>query len=290
VDGREVAILEEELSRRLEVELARLPVRPLEVYLSPAPRKGAMKRVFDIAAMSGLTVVLIVAALGAGQLLRAAREQPAGASGQPSSELRHKSGVVLLGPADQTAVKPLPEPLAKALSDAQELARDNPDLFGYPYADRSTGELVLSPVNAEGQSLAHRWTPRGAEAIAVTRRTRLVDRSYAQLEAIRHEAIGPGVAGLPDGDAIQATSQDDEHNRVLIIITRMSDPLLFALAARYGTEAIEVRLDPSFGPFQSLSQEESVRDELLIGASAVFFLVATFALVATLLMRRRARE
>lgn len=238
--------------------------------------------------IASATVLLLAAALGAGQLLGRIRSQGPTAAANPTSvEPRHSSGLVLLGPLDRDAIHPLPEPLAGALSEAQELARNNPHLFGYPYADRKTGELVLSPANAAGEALAQRWTPKDAEALAVPRRVRVVDRSYARLEAIRHEAIGPGAADLPDADAIQATAQDDEHNRVLIIITRMSDPLLFALAARYGTEAIAMRLDPNFGPFVSLggNRDATLSAFAILGAAVLL----AFAAVAVALMRRRAR-
>jgi hypothetical protein len=232
-----------------------------------------------------VTALVLIGALGLGQVVRSLREQPAAASG----ESRHPSGLIVLGPADVTNLHPLNEGLAKALSDAQELAKKNPDLFGYPYADRVTGELVLTPVTSEAEALARQWTPLGAQALAVRRRTEVVDRSYARLEAIRRDAIGAGTAGLPDNDAIQATTQDDEHNRVLIIMNRLSDPLLFALAARYGTEAIEVRVDPRFGPFESIAGR-GASEAMSVGAVAVAAGVAIAALIFLLLNWRRGKQ
>jgi hypothetical protein len=238
--------MENELSERLEAELARLRVLPLQTYLDRAQQQGAGRRVFKAGTAVVATVLLFATALVVGQLLTRARDLvPARPGASSEVEVRHASGLLLLGPLDRTAIRPLPTPLAKALNDAQALARSNPDLFGYPYADRRSGELVLSAVGAAGQALGQRWTPEGGEARAVPRRIRLVDRSYGELERVRHEAIGPGAAGLPDADLIWMTAQGDEINRVIVVISRMSDPLLFALASRYGSELVAVRVEPA---------------------------------------------
>lgn len=66
--------------------------------------------------------------------------------------------------------------------------------------------------------------------------------SWQKLEGIKDEAISLGNA-LPDSEAIVQTEPDEEHNRVIITIDRLSDPLLNALAARYGTTDIAIRVN-----------------------------------------------
>jgi hypothetical protein len=166
------------------------------------------------------------------------------ASPPPLATGRDPSGLIVLPALDRTGIAQLPEPLAKALSDAQSFARKNPAIVGYPYADRTTGELVLSAATPSGTAAWQGWRPDGIAAAAVRRRVRTVATSYARLETIRFEAIGPGAANLPDSGLIYMTTQDDENNRVLIVVDHRSDALFAALAARYGTEAIAVRVEP----------------------------------------------
>lgn len=150
----------------------------------------------------------------------------------------------------------MPEPLAIAVHDARELAEREPNAFGYPYADRLTGTLVLSPVNAAGEASAQRWTPR-PEAAGVPRTVRKVNRGYAELERIRHEAIGPGVAAIPDSKLIWMSTADEERNRVILTVDRISNALLQGLASRYGTEVIAIRVQQNPG-IKSLSRQSDV--------------------------------
>ena len=164
---------------------------------------------------------------------------------------RHPSGIEIVPPLDVPAIVAqgqMPLPLAMAVTDAITLAESQPDNFGYPYMDRTTGTLFVSAATAAGNQTASSWTPR-PQALSVRRTTRSVTRSYRALERIRHEAIGPGAADLPNGKLIWMTTADEEKNRVLIVIDHLDDPLLFALAGRYGTDAIAVRIqkNPGFG-------------------------------------------
>lgn len=70
-----------------------------------------------------------------------------------------------------------------------------------------------------------------------------VDRSFRQLQDIQHGVVPP--KDLPDGDAIYTIHPDTRRNATVITIDRLSDPLLRALAARYGTAAIVIRIDPN---------------------------------------------
>jgi hypothetical protein len=106
----------------------------------------------------------------------------------------------------------------------------HPSDLAYPWVDPATGEVVLDTVTSKGRSLAGRH------------RARAVTRSMADLDRIRHGAIGPGAADLPDSDAIYMTSTDAEHNRVVVTVDRRSERLVRALARRYGSQAVAVRV------------------------------------------------
>lgn len=164
---------------------------------------------------------------------------------------QHPSGLELLPPLDLKAIATrgqIAELLGTAWEDALTLAQAEPDAFGNPFADRTTGRLVLTPTNAAAAARAQAWLPR-ASVRTVPRAVRTTTRSYAQLEKIRNEAIGPGAADLPNGQLIWSTYMDEESNRVVISIDHIDDALLFALAARYGTQAIVIRVEknPGFG-------------------------------------------
>jgi hypothetical protein len=182
------------------------------------------------------------------------------AGSSPQVERRHSSGLLVLGPGVVHA-QPVVEDLAKAWSDAMWLARDNPDVLGYPWADEASGQLVVSVVMPAGEALVLQWAASGAQTKGpkpikllpprVAFRLRTVDRSYAQLERIKHDATFLVQAGLPDANAIYKTAPDFQHNRIIVTVDRTSDPLFAALASRYGTQAVAVRVEPNpprFGP------------------------------------------
>lgn len=124
------------------------------------------------------------------------------------------SGLVIVPPLDRASIQQLPRSVAQALSDANAHARANADDLGYPYVDRTTNTLVLSAATPRGESLLQQWTPTPAAA-TVPRRVRTVTASYTRtrLEAVRHEAIGPGVAALPDSALIYMTTQVHDDTR-----------------------------------------------------------------------------
>ena len=182
-------------------------------------------------------------------------------------ENRHLSGIVLLPPLDIAEIVrqgPIYEPLGKAWSDALELAGQSPDVFGYPWADRAKGELVIAIVNAQGEAIARSWMKSAAsQALGGKRapnllppqvpvRFRTVDRSFRQLETIKNEAIGRGAAGFAGENRIWESGVDGEHERVVLTTDRVVDAFLFALAKKYGTEIVAVRVDPHAGSSTTL--------------------------------------
>lgn len=171
---------------------------------------------------------------------------------------RHSSGLQILGGVASTAAaSPLTESLARAWSDALLLADANPEQVGYPWADSANGVLVFPAVNVAGEAVIRQWIQAGAQvtrlkagqahAVRLLRpqvpvRAPSVSRSYGQLERIKDDATHLVRAGLPDADAIFQTEPDYEHNRVIVTVDRRSDALLAALANRYGTDALAVRI------------------------------------------------
>ncbi|MFF5225504.1 hypothetical protein [Dactylosporangium sp. NPDC000521] len=156
----------------------------------------------------------------------------------PAPAHRHASGLLVAAP-QTTPPKAAPDTVATALHDAWERAEQHPDLLGYPWADASG--VVVDGVGAAGERFAQQF--RSARGPAAALRTRTVKRSFAQLEALKHEIIGLTSADVPDGETIWETVPDGAGNRVIVTVERESDALLNALAKRYGTEAIVVRVD-----------------------------------------------
>lgn len=78
-----------------------------------------------------------------------------------TGDLRDPSGLAVV-PSSFALPRAAPEPLAKAWSDALSLARDNPEDFGYPWADVSTGQLVVSIARSNGQVIVASWASAGA--------------------------------------------------------------------------------------------------------------------------------
>jgi hypothetical protein len=207
---------------------------------------------------------LVALVLAVTPALVAAWALPASADGP---EQHHPSGLVLLPPRDIAAIVrqgPMPEPLARAWSDARLLAEQNPDVLGHPWADRAKGELVIAVVNPQGEAIARSWMARGAaQAVSkptprllpptVAVRFRTTEHSFRQLETIQHEAIGKGAAGYNGDNRIWSSGVEEEHQRVVLETDRVVDPFLFALAKKYGSEVIAVRVDPHAGPFTTTS-------------------------------------
>src|SRR5438552_12021853 len=122
-------------------------------------------------AITGLVVLATVS-------VRAAAWPWPAAGGQA----RHSSGVVLLGPIDYDAIRNAQSfegPLRRAWSDSFTLAQLEPDLFGYPWADRTAGELVVSVAEARGVEIVEPMGAVGATGSVAEARRAIHDRSAA---------------------------------------------------------------------------------------------------------------
>jgi hypothetical protein len=216
----------------------------------------------------------------------------------PRPEVRHASGLALATPLSRCFDQPAYEPLNKAHSDARLLAESHPNDFGYPWDDRVKRELVVSVTGPTGEALARAWMASGATYTSGTKgtflpqpavpvRIRTVVRSYAHLAQLMDDIIAATRAGLPDSSEIRSLGPDDEHDRVVIEVQHLSDALATALASRFGTEAIAVRIDPTLGPFTNIAQrlDQGAVDPVIV---AVLLVGSALGVVLVVfLMRRR---
>lgn len=191
-------------------------------------------RIARTAAASGLVVASVLSACSLG----------------PCVERRHETGLLLVC---QDEFKDMPEELKGAASFAWDLAEVNPDAFGFPWPNPDTGEIEVRIAGASGEAIAREWIagnakrpgpkPMDIRRPEVPVKFTTVDRSFRQLTDIQHGAVP--ATGLPDGDAIWSTGSDRRRNATVITMDRLSDPLLRALASRYGTAAIVIRVEPN---------------------------------------------
>ncbi|GIH03291.1 hypothetical protein Rhe02_13580 [Rhizocola hellebori] len=159
-----------------------------------------------------------------------------GATGYAAAEEpRHQSGIALVGPADLHPARPA-EAAAEAFSAAYQLALEHPQEFGYPWLDPKTGSVSVAVTGSAGSSMARQL------ATAAPAKVRQVSRSLGQLEQIKEEVTTLQDLRVPDAEAIFMAEPDGEHNRITITVDRLSDNLMAALAKRFGTEAIGVRV------------------------------------------------
>jgi len=185
-------------------------------------------------------------------------------------QARHSSGVVLLGPIDYDAIRNAQSfegPLRRAWSDSFTLAQLEPNLFGYPWADRTAGELVVSVAEARGVEIVELWVRSGLQVPSpkpggpftidlprpeVTVRIHFVQHSIRGLQWVMDGVTDMARAGVPGADRIYSAGPDYEHDRVIIVTDRLNDQLLEAIAARFGIYVIAVRVDPGATPMHQL--------------------------------------
>ena len=186
-------------------------------------------------------------------------------------QARHSSGVVLLGPIDYDAIRNAQSfegPLRRAWSDSFTLAQEvEPDLFGYPWADRTAGELVVSVAEPRGVEIVELWVRSGLQVPSpkpggpftidlprpeVTVRIHSVQHSIRGLQWVMDGVTDMARAGVPGADRIYSAGPDYEHDRVIIVTDRLNDQLLEAIAARFGVYVVAVRVDPRATPMHRL--------------------------------------
>jgi hypothetical protein len=185
-----------------------------------------------------------------------------------ASETRHSSGLLLVQDEPLLDTPANPESTEQALELAIQLSEQNPDQLAYPWIDASTGQVVVAATST-GLQRAQQFAastvtiavPRPANGTQTDTPAQIdspaepIPRSIwnvqvrpfarARLEQIKDEAIDLSTADLPDANLISMTEPDPARNRVIITVGALSDALLNALAARYGTDAIAIRVDPT---------------------------------------------
>jgi hypothetical protein len=201
----------------------------------------------------------------------------------PAPEQRHRTGLVIVGPLPRCVATPF-EPLAKAYSD--------------PWDDRPKRELVVSVASPDGERLAQSWIATGATVKSgaktaalppptVAVRMRTVTRSFAQLARLQDDIIAFVRSGVTDTSAIHSFGPDDEHDRIVIEVDRLSDALATALAGRFGTEAIALRVDPNAATFTSLAARLDDDPTRIAGVAAVVAASLITVIVVVVFRRRR---
>jgi hypothetical protein len=158
------------------------------------------------------------------------------------SEVRHGSGIALLGPEDRArllAKWKMTQRLDRVYNQVRILSDQYRGDFGYPWLLSQTEEVVLRAANARGEALAREWIESGTE---VRVRLEKVDFSIQELQHIQH-SVGPGLAEVPGAGRIFESAPDAEHNRIVFSTDRVNDAMLYALAARFGTQALAVRIE-----------------------------------------------
>jgi hypothetical protein len=208
------------------------------------------KKRAQLAAALATALVLMVVASGS----------DAWAAPLTGSEVRHTSGIALLGPYDYGGIFAqwhMSEKLERAYNGARVLADHNQGSFGYPWQESDADVVVVRVANAEGEALARRWiaggiqlsVPKAGERVAldiappeVRVRLEAVDRNIEALQRVQH-AVGQHLGDIPGTERIYQSGGDPERNRVIYVTDRVNDAMLRGLVARFGTEALAVRIE-----------------------------------------------
>src|SRR5689334_17493481 len=164
-----------------------------------------------------------------------------------AAETRHASGLAIVPEQSVEDVSPVPEALNQALFIAMKQSEQDAGHMAYPWIDRASGRVVVSTVSDKGVNAARALIRDNSPDTGRTPprwQTRATRFSRAQLEHIKDEVIELQSTELPNADLITSTGPDPQHDRIIITVRSLDDSLLYALARRYGTEAIAVQVDP----------------------------------------------
>ena len=182
---------------------------------------------------------------------------------------RHASGLLVRGPGHPPAIPPA---LADSYGFAQQISESNPDAFSPPWVDTSRMEVVLGVVTAygtqvladlaagrirhvEGSKPYFDRTPEGVvtQSATVSRflqqiQVQPVDatRSKASLEALSNAVIDLG--DDPRFDTVERPFQsgiDETVGHVVLSVMQLTDALAAEIVRLYGTELVEVQVDPN---------------------------------------------
>lgn len=162
------------------------------------------------------------------------------------------SGIPLVGP-DAIQFRGENEAQAIAFDAALNLAFEHRDDMGYPWIDLEAKTLRLSATTDQGAKAAADAISTIPVAGLATKIT-MAQASIAKLDAIADDATRLVEAGVPRADLIWMTEPDQKDNRVVITVSESNAELMSALAARYGTELIAVRVRAG-GPLAATTRD-----------------------------------
>ncbi len=187
---------------------------------------------------AALAFVLAVALLPVDTV--AGRVGVAGLSGPGSPAEIDTSGIALVG-RDAIQFRAENEAQALAFDAALNFALEHRGDMGYPWIDLETNTLELSAATEQGATVAFGAKSNLAAAGLVARVT-TAQASIAKLDGLADDATRLIEAGIPHADLIWMTEPDQKNNRVVITVSEPNADLMKALATRYGTELIAVRV------------------------------------------------
>jgi hypothetical protein len=144
-----------------------------------------------------------------------------------------------------------------ALSNARQRAVRGPAtdlaIMGYPWIDLTRNALEFAAANDQGKKAA---LPDASvlRAAGLTESRATAQASITRLDEISDDASHLVDAGVPHADLIWMTEPDQKNNPVVITVSALNADLMSALASRYGTELIEVRVR-SGGPLGTANRD-----------------------------------
>ncbi|HWP64130.1 MAG TPA: hypothetical protein VNO86_11735 [Candidatus Binatia bacterium] len=156
------------------------------------------------------------------------------------------NGIAIVGP-DAIQARPADEAQATAFNAALELAYAHRNDLGYPWLDPESGLLELSFASALGETVAASAVDQ-LSADGLTVRLRPAPTSIGELDALADKITRLNVAEVPGADGIWMTEPDQKNNRIVVTVSEAPEELLDALAARFDTERIAVRIKPRESP------------------------------------------
>ncbi|OGN80892.1 MAG: hypothetical protein A2X23_06545 [Chloroflexi bacterium GWC2_73_18] len=165
------------------------------------------------------------------------------------------SGIALVGP-EAIQFRAENEAQALAFDAALNLALGNRADMGYPWIDLDSKTLELSAINERGEKAAL-LAEASLPAAGLTTRVTTAQTSIARLDEIADDATRLIEAGVPHADLVWMTEPDQKNNRVVMTVGELNDELMSALASRFGTDLIAVRVH---GPRPTASTASRDRD------------------------------
>ncbi|GAA3413776.1 hypothetical protein GCM10018952_31700 [Streptosporangium vulgare] len=191
------------------------------------------------------------------------------------------------------------EPQAHALSAAQDRVEANSDALATPYVDMVSGQVIVPAATTGGRTIGSAllagtshlglagtdWTVPGTytgddtdedlegpagqtENYSFAPQVPDVSVSSARLSSIVSEVLHADASQLPGAESIVSGRAWPERNQVLFTANAVSSEMRLALAQRYGTNTVVIRLDPNAEHPQFQDSRDNDNDDYINGAGA----------------------